>query len=487
MTETELKFQVPEAARAAVRRAVATPKAQRTRLRARYFDTADRRLAAAGVALRLRLEGRQWVQTLKGARAGLAQRLEHEVRLPAGPVELDLRRHDGTPAAEALRDALGADAPPLQMVFETDVRRTHRVLRSGGAMVELALDIGTLRAGGRRLPVWELEFELQRGPLRALVDLAGRWVQRHGLWLDVRSKAERGELLARGLAVRPPTGYRAPRLDPAQPMDDALRAMLAAALAQALPNAAALAGGVGEPEHLHQLRVGLRRLRSVLQLFDDVDPDDEAAAAQRQVLSSLFRALGAARDRDALAASVLPALAAAGGPALALPPSPPAVDAGALLRQAGSTRLLMGLLARAEGAPAVADTAGPAEPVAAVAAQRLRRLHRRLAQAAADFASLDTEQQHRLRRRIKRLRYGVEATQSLWPAKTTRRYLDALRPLQDALGLCNDLQVALDTLPLPDDAAGGFAHGWLVARRDQALQAAAQALQRWPRRPRAWR
>ncbi|MCA3861299.1 MAG: CYTH domain-containing protein, partial [Burkholderia sp.] len=56
--ETELKFRIPAAALAGVRRAVATASAQRTPLAAVYFDTADRRLAAAGLALRLRREGR---------------------------------------------------------------------------------------------------------------------------------------------------------------------------------------------------------------------------------------------------------------------------------------------------------------------------------------------------------------------------------------------------------------------------------------------
>lgn len=478
MVETELKFQVPAASRAALQRAVATPSAQTLRLRAQYFDTPDGRLAAAGVALRLRQEGAGWVQTLKGARAGLAQRLEHEVTLPAGPVALDLRRHDGTPAAAALQEALGADAAALVVVFQTDVRRSRRVLHSGGAVIEAALDIGTIRAAGRRLPLWELELELRRGPIEALYALASRWVQRHGLWLDVRSKAERGVLLARGLDARPPVGARAPALQRGQPMDAALRAMVGAALAQALPNASALAGGVGGPEHLHQLRVGLRRLRSVLQLFGrsgGADPGPDP-------LQGLFRRLGGARDRDVLATTVWPALLAAGGPVPSLPPGT-ADDPGALLREPATVCLLLDLMAFAEGAPHAEDTA----PVQDRAAAELLRQHRRLRKAARGFATLDNADRHRLRRRLKRLRYGVEATQPLWPDKACRHYLDGLHPLQDALGLCNDLQVAQALLPTPDDEASRFAQGWLKERQAQAADAAARALQHWPRAPKAWR
>ena len=488
MTETELKFQVPLAARAAVQRAVATPTAQTTRLRARYFDTADRRLASAGVALRLRQQGRQWVQTVKGRQAGLSQRLEHEVVLPAGPADLDLHRHDGTPAGDALRKALGDDGAPLQLLFETDVRRCHRVLRSGRGRIELALDVGSLRAGNRRVPVWELEFELLQGPLQGLVDLAARWVQRHGLWLDVCSKAERGSLLAGGLPVSPATGYRPPRLQPQQPVESALRAMMASALGQLLPNASALAAGLGQPEHLHQLRVGLRRLRSVMRLFGDREPE-AAMARWSEELAVLFRRLGASRDRDALHAGVLAELAAAGGPMLmgadAAGETGPSTVA-TLLQEPSTVCLLLQLLAQAEGE--TTDPAAPGEAaVAEVAAHRLRRLHRRLKAEAGAFNELEVDQQHRLRRHIKRLRYGVEATQSLWPDKVVRRYLAGLRPLQDALGAYNDVLVAQTVLTFTDDAAGGFARGWLAARQAQAFEAACSALQQWPDLPSAWR
>src|SRR5438105_13332093 len=85
MREIELKFQVPSERRAAVDAAVAgrTP-APRLRLQAAYFDTPQRTLAQAGLALRIRHEGRHWVQTLKGAGADGLTRAEHNVMLPPG-------------------------------------------------------------------------------------------------------------------------------------------------------------------------------------------------------------------------------------------------------------------------------------------------------------------------------------------------------------------------------------------------------------------
>lgn len=483
MTEVELKFQVPPGARAAVLRAVCTATARSLRLRAQYFDTPDRRLAAAGIALRLRLEGGTWVQTLKASGSSLSTRLEHEVALPRqrGTPTLDISRHDVSPAAAALHAAL-AGAPPLQLVFETDIRRTHRVLRTAGAQVELALDQGHIGAAGRKLPVWEMEFELRSGHLGALIGVAQRWVQRHGLWLDPRTKSERGHLLAAGVACSPPATAAVPVLQPGMNIDQGLRRMVAAALAQVLPNAAVLADGVGQPEHLHQLRVGLRRLRCVLRLFGEHAGADTTWQPQ---LADLFRRLGASRDLDVWAATLQPALVAAGGPALVLLPDVTPADLGPQLRDPRVHELWLALLAYAEAdAPAVEG-----DPLLQpVAGRQLQRLHRRLSRLAKVLGTLDAPGRHRLRRRIKLLRYGVDATATLWPAKPLRRYLAALRRLQDELGACNDVQVALDrvlALPQPD-AAAWFARGWLTARHDHLQERAAQALQHWPPALKAW-
>ncbi|TMH07639.1 MAG: CYTH domain-containing protein, partial [Betaproteobacteria bacterium] len=107
MHEIELKFQVAAVARAAVDSAVAgrTPR-PREHLQAAYFDTADRALAAAGLALRVRHEGRRWVQTLKGPGGDGMTHAEHNVPLApqAGVVPLaDPALHADTPVGARLR------------------------------------------------------------------------------------------------------------------------------------------------------------------------------------------------------------------------------------------------------------------------------------------------------------------------------------------------------------------------------------------------
>ncbi len=274
-TETELKFQIPPAARAAVRAEVEAAGGQPLRLQARDFDTADRAQAGAGMALRLRREGEAWVQTLKGRGDGVMQRLEHEVVLDAGEPRLDPSRHDGTPAGAALRER--ALAPTV----ETDVHRTVLRLRQADAEIELALDQGVLRAGADEAPLCELEYELLQGPVDALLALAGEGVLRHGLWLDVRSKAERGERLACGLHSVPPLRLEADTL--------------ASALRQLLANASELADGCGDAGHL----------QAVLDALDDglraAGLRPEATALQ--ALQAQLQAVAARPESDALAAA----------------------------------------------------------------------------------------------------------------------------------------------------------------------------------------
>jgi inorganic triphosphatase YgiF len=485
MIEIELKFQVPMAALAGVRRDVAIASAHTQRLRTVYVDTADGRLAAAGVALRLRRDGRRWLQTFKASGDGLLQRIEHEVPVPAPPrgctPALDLARHDGTPAGARLRAAL-AEAAALGPVFETVVRRTRRVVRVGGTRVELALDEGEIRAGARRLPLCEVEFEWLSGPLDGLFQLADRWVSRHGLWLDVRSKSERGALLARGEAAAPAVMAQRPPLRPDQGPDAALRAMVGAGLGHLLPNAAAVAGGQGGPEHLHQVRVALRRLRTALKVFGGWSA--AAAPGWEAALAELFDALGAARDRDALAASLLPALRAAGAPLADLGDADtPAADPGAALRALAANRLLLALLAFAAGPPLAEDAS-----VAARAQPLLKRLHRQVMRDGERFLDLDDEARHRARRRVKRLRYAADFVAALWPARDVKRYLARLAPAQDALGRFNDLCVAEQAFRAraAQDPRAWFAVGWITARRAECIGEAARALRRLSRAKPFW-
>jgi len=474
MTEIELKFQMPPERAGAVLRAVATRSAQRIGLRALYFDTAERSLATSGLALRVRKEGRRWVQTLKGAGDGVWQRLEHEVtlRVPAGSEPLaDPALHDGTPAGEALRKALATGSGELHGIYGTQVMRTRRLLRAPDCLVELAFDQGALTADGRRWPLCELEFELKGGSASALAAVAQRWATRFGLTLDTRTKAERGDRLARDLRLGEPVKSQALALPATVDTEAALRAMVGNCLLQILGNASELAHETDTPpEHLHQLRVGLRRLRSVLRELGEASP--QARPEWSDALAQIFSRLGSARDRDALAQTLLPALRQAGATGLQLPQIDPEPAAQIVLREPATMRLWLELAAFA----AEPGTAG--EPAATLVRQRLGRLFKQIRRDAARFDGLADDARHQLRKRVKRLRYLGELSASLYRPKAVREFLRQLSPAQEALGAFNDVCVAR-ALFAPQgahDAMAMFALGWLARERDVAIKRCVRAL-----------
>ncbi len=516
MFETELKFQVPPERWAALRKAVATASAVTTRLQALYVETPGHDLAAAGLALRLRKEGRVWVQTLKGRGDGMLQRLEHEVRLPAqrGLPQIDAQRHAGTPAGQLLQQVLEAAraagrSDALQVLYRTDIRRLHRRVRHGGAVVEIALDQGLLLADtdapvdgqpSLRLPVAEIEFELVSGPPPALASLAARWAARFGLWWDVRTKSERGFRLALGRTTVPAVRARPQQLPPVQaPPALALAAMLQACLAQALPNLAELAGGsdpaapaaatpspggaAARAEHLHQVRVALRRLRTALTLFAHWAPEPAAALALEPRWRQVFAALGAARDADVLGAMWMPQLQAAGAPALAPVAAASGIDVAAQLRDPAVTVLLLEtlqlVLSLSQPAAPSARVAMPAD-VQALAHAVVRRAWRRAWADARVFADAPVAQQHRARKRLKQLRYALEFLQPWLPPKPLKRWLRALGRALQALGEHNDLHIAKAHFEARASAEpqAWFAVGWLAAREEATQQRAADALAR---------
>ncbi|HET9643846.1 MAG TPA: CYTH and CHAD domain-containing protein [Burkholderiaceae bacterium] len=521
MNELELKLRLPEDGRERLLADLRRGQVERVRLAARYFDTSDWLLARHAIALRLRREGRHWVQTLKAAGESVVERLEHnaDAGFAKGGVTpaLDISLHDGTPVGERLKAlvqeaAADGTEPVLVEMYATDVVRTLRELRANGGRVEVAFDEGTILAGARQRPVCELELELKAGRPDALFSLAERWLVRHRLWLDVVPKSERGRLLATGHDALDAVRAQAPRLDRAMDGEALLRAVVASCLAQVLPNASEVAAGSQDEEHVHQLRVGIRRLRTALRELGEFS--SAVNADWEPPLVEAFRALGGIRDQQAIARSIEPELAAAGAPDPSWPATAGTRESPAdLVRDASFQQVLLALLAFVHRSPDADPTsnapatnaAGPADAdsnvgsndgstsggdgVHQVLRRRLKRLHRSVERDGARFDKLAPEEQHRTRKRLKRLRYLAEFVTSLFDSRDVRRYLARLKPAQDALGKLNDHAVALQVYrdAAAHHAPAWFAVGWLTARRDGLVQACKRALDDAADAPRFWR
>ncbi|MDR6889687.1 MULTISPECIES: CYTH and CHAD domain-containing protein [Variovorax] len=526
LMEIEFKFHIPAGQLKAVEAAMRRGTVVSTRLQARYFDTTDQALAAQGIVLRLRKEGRRWVQTVKATGDNALHRLEHNVDLGAAAKSsapaIDPQRHHGTPVGERLAKVLAQSGAPLVERQSTDIVRLTRDVRTTGAnaaVVELALDVGKVVAHAgtpeqRESPVCELELELKRGDVQGLVALARRWSQQHGLWFSTVSKAERGARLLAKLEVVPAIKAEPPRF--ADEKDNQLdgrtiqQAVVAACLAQMLPNASEIAAGSTDEEQIHQLRIGIRRLRTALRELAGLDASagSFAAADWEPPLVEAFRALGTLRDREQVVKLAQPQLRGAGAPEF----DPLAGDeaaAGAqspgdVVRAPAFQSVLVSLIGFTATAGAGAENVqenGPQEPAPLHAGdarrflrKRLQHLHKQVVRDGARFESLSTEDKHRTRKRLKRLRYLAEFVAPLFADaddgknSTAARYLKRLRPAQDALGEFNDEAVALKLYleAAVRDARAWFGVGWYSARHAAGAKACRKALGKIEKAPRFW-
>lgn len=378
MQEDEIKLHVPDTARKAIidrLRALAGPRRQR--MCAIYFDTPDGALGTRRAALRVRLEGRRWVQTFKMEGASLLSRLELNHERP-GP-EPDLTLYRGTPAEpvlSTLQDRLGAR-------YETDFYRLRREVHTRFGTLEVAYDAGVIRAGTLEMPLYEVEFERVSGQTRAVFDLARQWVREYGLVLDLRSKAERGDGLARieAEAMQAPVEQRASvreqalaRLHAAPGMrvpdlsadvmaaEPVLEKITGACFVQIARNAALLAmagklpGAPGQVhEYVDQLHDSLGRLRAMWRLFDGLA--DLPAIGVRLQARAHARRLEEMRQHQRLMCTLLPALQRAGMPPVELPRSPDTDDPAAIVGSPDFQVWLLDLMAWSTGERASAAAA----------------------------------------------------------------------------------------------------------------------------------
>lgn len=498
--ETELKLLIDPTAVPALKRhpalarvAAAAPRSQQ--LENLYFDTPDRRLRRIGIVWRVRRIGPGWVQTVKADGkmvSGLHRRPEWES--PVAAPQPDLAALLALPDAAALPAELAAIAPALREVFRTDFERTTwNVELAGGATAEVALDEGAVAAGRRKLPICELEIELATrlagGDAAALFDFALELARDLPLRLGVVTKAERGFLL-RGRGVLPAVKARPIVLAADCSLEQALVAIAGECMAQMLVNEAGVIDG-GDADCLHQMRVGLRRLRTALRLFRRwiVLPQE-----LKDGLAELSAALGPARDAEVLGGETLARLIADLPDDADLPRLQQAVAAGGARRltaavvrltSAAHVRLMLEFGAWLHGrrwraglaAERCAALDAPAERVAAAVLARCRK---RLAAAVVDTAgAASAQERHALRIAAKRLRYATEFFAPWLERTRARRSLSRLAALQDLLGQLNDVAVADAALrelarrrPTLAEVAA-FARGWLAA---DAREAAA----RWP-------
>ncbi|MES2609879.1 MAG: CYTH and CHAD domain-containing protein [Pseudomonadota bacterium] len=492
--EVEFKFIIPGKRLAAVKAAARRGTSSAIRLEARYFDTADKALSSRGIALRLRNEGGQWVQTVKAMGDGPLDREEHNVSVDTPSALARPALHAGTKAGERLREALDSADGPLVETYRTEIDRVTRDLAFRGGVVELAFDLGRIVAHGgtaqeKQAPVCELELELKEGPVAGLVEVAAQWAAQHGLVLNTVSKAERGERLLAAQWGRPaakaqPMARRGRRKQFLQG-PSLQRAVVASCLAQILSNASEIVEGSGDETHVHQLRIGIRRLRTALRELDALAPG-HFDPAWEPPLVDVFRRLGQLRDREQALDTIGAELREAGAPkSAAQPPGATASPLG-IVGAPDFQAVLIGLMGFTAQAPATeGDGALGATKVRRYLDRRLQALYAQVHKDARRFEALSFDEQHRVRKRLKRLRFLAEFVAPALEGGA-EHFLASLQPALSALGRLNDEHVASTIYRdmAAKDPKAWFGVGWLAARRGQSIKATKKALSRMGEGPR---
>jgi CHAD domain-containing protein len=416
-------------------------------LRDTYLDTPDWRLFRAGFALRMRSHARAKEATLKAlasAREDVADRVELSERLPrispAAPAQLT------GPVGTRVRAVLGKR--PLQPLFEVRTHRQRFAVRGGGAdLGEIALDETLICEpdGGERVRLQRVEVEAQAAELEPLAKLVKELAADCGLR---RAPASKFELGLRSMGLNPLTATPAPRpIEGGMATGEAALASLAPLLAAWARHEPGTRLG-DDPTHLHALRIAARRMDALLGLFASSLPRSLRSA--RPKLKGLVRTLGEVRDHD-IQLQTVAAFGAELSPAerQGLAPFARHLTTGReharkrMLQalDAPATTAFFELLARAlaQGPPATVTASAPLDQVApALLRSRFRKLRKSVRRLGEHPAM---EDYHAVRRRVKRLRYALEAVIEPY-GKPAQQALRGLRRLQDGLGHVQDAHVA---------------------------------------------
>ena len=224
-------------------------------------------------------------------------------------------------------------------------------------------------------------------------------------------------------------------------------------------------------ESLHQMRVGLRRLRALLAMFRDLAP---LPPGLQEKLDWLATELGATRDWDVLAGTTLPSITGIQTRALqaAAQEHARALHKNLLptLRSPRHTQLMQqmnGWLHGRQWRPA--SGLAPDDPLAKRALDGLvplvRKAQRRLRKRVEALDENDAPARHRVRIAAKKARYAAEFFRDLLPRKEVKAYIKCLSGVQDRLGHLNDLAVADRLLPELEHHGhahdGAYARGWV--------------------------
>jgi CHAD domain-containing protein len=423
-----------------------------------YHDAEDLRLLRAGITLRRRTENGAGVWQLKLPHGGARLELEE----PGGPAALP------PSLAEVLSGVLrGSRVAPIASLS------THRSGRRVDGVEVTVDDVEVTEDHTVVERFTEVEAELVDGPIDAL-DRVGRMLQELGARKgDARPKVLR--------AVEPPARTKAGAGATAL---ERLRTMIAAQYDELLRHDPVVRV-TDDAEAVHEMRVAVRRLRSILRTARPI-LDKGWVTSLRDELDRLGERLGAVRDVDVLRENLyadaerLNGVHPAHARRLLAPLDEDRAQAHERLLECMGDERYYRLLDAVEGAAAALPTRRDDMDVEQLAAKEFRRARKR----GRGLRSQTDAELHRTRIRGKRARYSAELAEGS-RGKKAKRFIKAAKNVQDVLGEHQDAVVATGRLHAlarrtkSTDAA--LLAGRLIDRQEEKKRQARREL------PAAWR
>lgn len=301
--------------------------------------------------------------------------------------------------------------------------------------------------------------------------------------LDLREMLEQQDRAPQVLALKGPYGIATD-----EPAEQAVRRMAVAMFSLARCFETGVIDDT-DTEFVHQYRVSLRKLRSLLSLMKSALPNELPHRAKRE-LAGMASAMGTLRDLDVFLLDqgryrqMLPQVFHPGFDgfiAQIRKDRQRALNATRRqLRSATYTRRC-DELAQMLDAPATFEAASASRPVQRVASARILKRYLRIRAASLQVtAATDDEQVHEIRIECKKLRYMLEFFAELYPKNRLKPIYKALKRLQDVLGRFNDASVQQIFLNQyaqrsQDEPQSAALHGLIAVLHQEQLKIRAQA------------
>lgn len=411
-----------------------------------YFDTTESSLRKAGIVLSTHPIPQGFLQRVS---------LDDQPSFPSHPRhEWETRcteNFDFTSiGSNRLRKLLRNYEAELIPIFRASIERQRWLFaRPGGAEIIVVLDHGKLIAGHRSAPISELVLELVKGDVGQLSQLAVQLAAEAPLVPLELSKIERGYRHHSNVVLSPMKAGPSPVRDE-MTLPEAFQALVEQTTNCWRNN---LYGALTDesPEYIHQYRVSLRRLGTLMKVFKPALPPDFADTwvASFKAVASCTSQL---RDLDVMRDVILLPMLEQDASVIHQQMVNKAIAACNDARQAevaksGSQAFRTApLLAFPREAELVFGELAP-KKVTTFAKQRLKKLHQRTLERleiANEEQTPDTA--HRLRLSLKHLRYACEFFATVGNTVEMTRLAKSVARLQDDLGIFNDLNVTIAQL-----------------------------------------